>query len=451
MTRPLNILPSTLSLLALVLSACQVGPAPLLDEDGAVERGPVRISDNLTLEQVTAVAAELEQDLAEVQALEARLSHDPEALVEAVQAIEEARLVRLEGLLDDSLVDRPTEGDLAELRARFDLAPVEGGPRIDDGMQVPDLDELDLPGEAPPWSTLGLSTWGSSTVTWCFEADEDGTSDMDNAEVLFAASFAAAQWGGSSGLYLERKSSCSSANIRIGFHTGYHWDWDWAGDSSSFDGRGGTLAHAFAPTYGYLHFDDAETWTRSTRTSTAQPLDLDAVMTHELGHALGLGHSSVSAATMWPTYMASAGRSLESDDVAGISALYGARTSNCTNTYLQAFYAKSQAYTLYSHVYADYVAGDATYADYDDAYYAYLYASYAQSYALLAVRGDLSYGEYAGWALSLAAPYLEDVGVSSFNYAASDNWGDDNVNRALKAHYYAQASVITGNACTDGR
>lgn len=459
MTRDILTLRSSFTLLA--LAACQVdpavdgveraGPMPMVDEEGEVARGPARISDALTLGQATSIAAALEQDLARVEALEAALAHDPEALFEAVEALEEARLASLEGMLDDSLVDQPTAGDLALLRARFDLAPVEGGPAIDDGAEVPVPDPEGLPLDAPPWTTLGLSTWGSSTVTWCFQDDEDGTSDIDDAEVLFSASFASAQWGANSGLYFERRTDCGSANIRVGFHTGYHWDWDWAGDTSSFDSRGGTLAHAFAPTYGYLHFDDAETWTRSTRTTTAQPLDLDAVMTHEWGHTLGLGHSTTSTATMWPTYPGSSARTLDSDDIAGVSSLYGARTSNCTNTYLQAYYAKTQAYTLYSHVYADHVAGDASYTDYDDAYHAYLYASYAFSYARSAVGGDLSYGDSAGWALSLAVPYLEDVGVSSFDYAASDNWGSDNLARALKAHYYANAGVITGAACTDGR
>ncbi|KAL8132405.1 hypothetical protein AgCh_008054 [Apium graveolens] len=45
-----------------------------------------------------------------------------------------------------------------------------------------------------------------------------------------------------------------SSIITIGFASGYH------GDGSSFDGPGGTLAHAFAPTDGRLHCDADESW-----------------------------------------------------------------------------------------------------------------------------------------------------------------------------------------------
>jgi hypothetical protein len=61
---------------------------------------------------------------------------------------------------------------------------------------------------------------------------------------------------------------------------------------------------------------------------------LEDVLTHELGHALGLQHSSSTSATMYPTYSycSTAMRSLASDDVAGARALYGTASTSTSNT-----------------------------------------------------------------------------------------------------------------------
>ncbi len=52
--------------------------------------------------------------------------------------------------------------------------------------------------------------------------------------------------------------------------------------------------------------------------------DIDGVMVHEVGHVIGLGHSSVAGATMYPSVSAcnTANRSLEADDLAGKNDLY---------------------------------------------------------------------------------------------------------------------------------
>jgi hypothetical protein len=55
--------------------------------------------------------------------------------------------------------------------------------------------------------------------------------------------------------------------------------------------------------------------------------DLQTVMIHEFGHALGLGHSSVTSANMYPSYQ-TIRRALASDDVGGIQAIYGARKAD---------------------------------------------------------------------------------------------------------------------------
>ena len=61
-------------------------------------------------------------------------------------------------------------------------------------------------------------------------------------------------------------------------------------------------------------------------------LYIEDIATHELGHALGLDHSGVADATMYPSlsWCSQELRTLASDDIAGIQSLYGSSTSSNT-------------------------------------------------------------------------------------------------------------------------
>ena len=65
--------------------------------------------------------------------------------------------------------------------------------------------------------------------------------------------------------FTEIRPSTRSADILIGFYRGAHEN-----DNGPFDGRGGTLAHAFLPIdlrsafSGDSHFDEDEVWTIGT-------------------------------------------------------------------------------------------------------------------------------------------------------------------------------------------
>jgi hypothetical protein len=68
--------------------------------------------------------------------------------------------------------------------------------------------------------------------------------------------------------------------------------------------------------------------------STGQ-IDLEAVLTHEIGHVLGLAHSDVPGATMQPEtqgFATAALKTLEPDDMAGICAIYPPATKATTHS-----------------------------------------------------------------------------------------------------------------------
>lgn len=89
----------------------------------------------------------------------------------------------------------------------------------------------------------------------------------------------------------------------------------------NFAGR--VLAHAFFPPFGDTHFDEDEGWVVN-RTG----VDYFTVAAHEFGHALGLGHSEIRQALMAPFYTGyNPNFELNSDDIAGIQALYGNYTT----------------------------------------------------------------------------------------------------------------------------
>ncbi|XP_047450312.1 collagenase 3 [Mugil cephalus] len=112
-----------------------------------------------------------------------------------------------------------------------------------------------------------------------------------------------------------KKLYTGTADIMISFGSREH------GDFNPFDGPDGLLAHAYPPGQGIggdTHFDEDEHWTKDS-----SAYNLFIVAAHELGHALGMSHSTEPGALMFPIYSYAKGYPLSEDDIEGIQALYG--------------------------------------------------------------------------------------------------------------------------------
>ena len=173
----------------------------------------------------------------------------------------------------------------------------------------PDVPHLDVEG-----FVLHGTRWDRTDLRYAFE---NFTDDLSRRAIRSAVRGAFAAWSRVTRLTFTEVAPEAAPDLRLRWVTRDH------GDSKAFDGYGGTYAHAFYPQSGRIHFDDDERWTTTAAGLSLGP-DLRTLATHEIGHALGLEHSSVGDAIMRPHFLPLLRqRWLHPDDVAGIQQIYG--------------------------------------------------------------------------------------------------------------------------------
>jgi hypothetical protein len=201
----------------------------------------------------------------------------------------------------------PQTGSLDAATVELMKTPCCGFVAEEEGTPAASTDSAGLPAAF----TLMGTKWDHTRITYRFD---QFTADLAQSAARTAIVGAFEKWTGVVPLTFVEVTGSQAADIRIAFVTGNH------GDNSPFDGPGNVLAHAYGPgngpdnVAGDVHFDDAESWSNADF--------LAKVALHEIGHAIGLGHSTIGSAVMYPFFNNQG--VLQPDDTAGAQSLYGA-------------------------------------------------------------------------------------------------------------------------------
>ncbi|PKU63749.1 metalloendoproteinase 4-MMP [Dendrobium catenatum] len=198
-----------------------------------------------------------------------------------------------------------------------------------------------LPDDEPPLKSVrrfayfpGQPRWSRpSPLHLTYSLSPTNTIDYVNRPAIDAAvrrSFA--RWAKVIPMTFSHSKDFQTADVKVAFYAGDH------GDGQPFDGVLGVLAHAFSPENGRLHLDAAERWAVDfSKEESKVAVDLESVLTHEIGHVLGLAHSTVQEAVMYPSLSPRTKKvNLRVDDIEGVQALYGSNPNFTLSSLLEA-------------------------------------------------------------------------------------------------------------------
>ncbi|XP_028398596.1 72 kDa type IV collagenase-like [Dendronephthya gigantea] len=166
---------------------------------------------------------------------------------------------------------------------------------------------------------LHHAKWKNPSLT--YKVLNTSTTELRKSEVRNALDRAFKMWSEVSPLRFTEVFGNEKADLMVSFERGNH------DDGYPFDGRGDKIAHAFYPDIeasaeaGDIHFDDEEHWTLDKPKAGT---DFMWTAVHEIGHAIGLDHTTYAKAIMYPYYTGyRPNLALHDDDVMAIQAQYG--------------------------------------------------------------------------------------------------------------------------------
>ncbi len=182
-----------------------------------------------------------------------------------------------------------------------------------------------LPSErqTPQWVSNGANQkWSFGIYRWYYNPSGQPV-DLSTEDIVTSLQTAAARWAQVCNVTIQYMGTTSAVpEAEVDGQPDYINVWGWRplwGDMTS------TQAYSVAWTTG----DSSRIVDSDIVINSRKQWDLtkiDGVLTHEIGHSLGLDHSDVSTSIMFdkPYHAASYLRTLRGDDVEGCTALYGA-------------------------------------------------------------------------------------------------------------------------------
>ncbi|XP_076148840.1 matrix metalloproteinase-17b [Alosa pseudoharengus] len=170
-------------------------------------------------------------------------------------------------------------------------------------------------------------SWARRNINWRLSS-YPSSSALSRETIRSLVFYALRVWAEPTTLEFHEVGGPEAADLQVDFLHGPH------GDGYPFDGTGGAVGHAFYPSdpdrAGGVHLDAEEEW--AFRQPASEGTDLFTVLIHELGHALGLSHSSARRSVMRPYYQGPLGDPLHFrlgvPDLEQITSLYGKRSND---------------------------------------------------------------------------------------------------------------------------
>lgn len=183
-----------------------------------------------------------------------------------------------------------------------------GVPDIINGTNTMNSNSVNQTTSFKPWWRTGENE-KELTLTYAFHPQNNVT---DSVKSLFKDAFN--KWTNVTALKFNETTSFNGSNITIAF--------------VRIDGKGaivGGVDMNYSINVGRIYLDSEEEWVLSNEiVGEDGDVDLESVVMHEIGHLLGLGHSSVEVAVMYPIVLPEKKTELvDDDDLQRIQQIYG--------------------------------------------------------------------------------------------------------------------------------